>query len=165
MKNKFAKNLGILGLIGLIIKLIGAIYRVPLALFMSEDAVAYYSLAYPWYNILIVISSTAIPAVIAKLTAEASANDDLQLQNDVLNVSRRLMQIFGIVTMLFLIGFASIISNGLGYPESKYSFYVLGLASYFVALNAAYRGFFQGTQRLEIYGISQLLEQDRKSVV
>ena len=42
MKNKFAKNLGILGLIGLIIKLIGAIYRVPLALFMSEDAVAYY---------------------------------------------------------------------------------------------------------------------------
>ena len=159
MKNKFAKNLGILGLIGLIIKLIGAIYRVPLALFMSEDAVAYYSLAYPWYNILIVISSTAIPAVIAKLTAEASANDDLQLQNDVLNVSRRLMQIFGIVTMLFLIGFASIISNALGYPESTYSFYILGLASYFVALNAAYRGFFQGTQRLEIYGISQLLEQ------
>lgn len=159
MKNKFAKNLGILGLIGLIIKLIGAIYRVPLALFMSEDAVAYYSLAYPWYNILIVISSTAIPAVIAKLTAEASANEDLQLQNDVLNVSRRLMQIFGIVTMLFLIGFAGIISNALGYPESKYSFYVLGLASYFVALNAAYRGFFQGTQRLEIYGISQLLEQ------
>ena len=28
-----------------------------------------------------------------------------------------------------------------------------------MALNAAYRGFFQGTQRLEIYGISQLLEQ------
>ncbi len=159
MKNKFAKNLGILGIIGLIIKVIGAIYRVPLAIFMSEDAVSYYSLAYPWYNILIVISSTAIPAVIAKLTAEASANDDIQLQNDVLNVSRRLMHIFGLGTMLFLIGFANIISNALGYPESTYSFYVLGIASYFVALNAAYRGFFQGTQRLEFYGISQLLEQ------
>ncbi len=159
MKNKFAKNLGILGLIGIIIKLIGAIYRVPLALFMSENAVSYYSLAYPWYNILIVISSTAIPAAIAKLTAEASANDDLQLQNDVLNVSRRLLKIFGLVTMFFLIGFASIISNALGYPESIYSFYVLGIASYFVALNAAYRGYFQGTQRLAIYGVSQLLEQ------
>lgn len=159
MKNKFARNLGILGIIGLVIKLIGAIYRVPLAIFMSEEAVSYYSLAYPWYNILIVISSTAIPAVIAKLTAEASANEDLQLQNDVLNVSRKLMQWFGLLTMLFLIGFAGIISNALGYPESRFSFYVLGIASYFVALNAAYRGFFQGTQRLEIFGYSQLLEQ------
>lgn len=159
MNNKFAKNLGILGLIGLIIKVIGAIYRVPLAIFMSENAVAYYALAYPWYNILIVISTTAIPAVIAKLTAEAGANGDLQKQSDVLNVSRKLLQGFGLFTMLFLIGFANLISNALGYPESAYSFYVLGVASYFVALNAAYRGFFQGTQRLEIYGISQLLEQ------
>ena len=159
MKNKFAKNVGILGITGIIIKIIGAIYRVPLAVFMSEDAVAYYSLAYPWYNILIVISSTALPAVIAKLVAEAGANNQLQRQNDVLNASNRLMQYFGVATMLFLVGFANIISSGLGYPESTYSFYVLGIASYFVALNAAYRGFFQGTQRLEFYGISQLLEQ------
>lgn len=159
MKNKFAKNVGILGITGIIIKIIGAIYRVPLAVFMSEDAVAYYSLAYPWYNILIVISSTALPAVIAKLVAEAGANDQIQRQNDVLNASNRLMQYFGIATMLFLVGFANIISSSLGYPESTYSFYVLGIASYFVALNAAYRGFFQGTQRLEFYGISQLLEQ------
>lgn len=159
MKNKFAKNVGILGITGIIIKIIGAIYRVPLAVFMSEDAVAYYSLAYPWYNILIVISSTALPAVIAKLVAEAGANDDLQLQNDVLNASNRLMQYFGLATMIFLVGFANLISGALGYPESAYSFYVLGIASYFVALNAAYRGFFQGTQRLEFYGVSQLLEQ------
>lgn len=159
MKNKFAKNVGILGITGIIIKIIGAIYRVPLAVFMSEDAVAYYSLAYPWYNILIVISSTALPAVIAKLVAEAGANDDLQRQNDVLNASNRLMQYFGLTTMLFLVGFAGLISGALGYPESTYSFYVLGVASYFVALNAAYRGFFQGTQRLEFYGVSQLLEQ------
>lgn len=159
MKNKFAKNIGILGITGIIIKIIGAIYRVPLAVFMTEDAVAYYSLAYPWYNILIVISSTALPAVIAKLVAEAGANENQQLQNDVLNASNRLMQYFGITTMLFLIGFANLISNALGYPESAYSFYVLGIASYFVALNAVYRGFFQGTQRLEFYGVSQLLEQ------
>ena len=159
MKNKFAKNLGILGLTGIIIKIIGAIYRVPLAIFMSEDAVAYYALAYPWYNILIVISCTAIPAVIAKMVAEASANENQTLQSDILNVSRQLLQIFGIVTMVLLVGFAGIISSALGFPESKYSFVVLGIASYFVAINAAYRGFFQGTQHMEVYGISQLLEQ------
>lgn len=159
MKNKFAKNLGILGLTGIIIKIIGAIYRVPLAIFMSEDAVAYYALAYPWYNILIVFSCTAIPAVIAKMVAEASANDNQTLQSDILNVSRQLLHIFGVGTLILLVGFSGVISSALGYPDSQYSFIVLGFASYFVAINAAYRGFFQGTQHMEVYGISQLLEQ------
>ncbi len=159
MKNKFAKNLGILGIIGLLVKVIGAFYRVPLAIFMSEDAVAYYSLAYPWYNILIVISTTSIPAVIAKLTAEAIATENQVLQDDVYHVSKRFLQIFGIAAMIFLIGFAGVISNALGYPESRYSFYVLGIAAFFVSQNAAYRGYFQGTQRMEFYGISQLIEQ------
>ncbi len=159
MKNKFARNLGILGIIGILIKIIGALYRVPLAVFMTEDAVAYYSLAYPWYNMLIVLSSAAIPAVIAKLTAEAVANDDISSGLDVLSVAKMLMNFFGLFTALFLIGFAKIISGALGFPESTYSFYVLGVASYFVAINASYRGFFQGEQRLQIYGVSQLIEQ------
>lgn len=159
MKNKFARNLGIMGVIGILIKIIGALYRVPLAHFMSENAVAYYALAYPWYNILIVISSTAIPAVIAKLTAESIALKDNQGKMAVFQVSRMLMNLFGLVSALFLIGFAGVISRALGFPESVYAFYVLGIASYFVALNAAYRGFFQGDQRLELFGLSQLLEQ------
>ncbi len=159
MKNKFIRNLGMLGVIGLIIKLIGALYRVPLAVFMTEDAISYYSLAYPWYNMLIVLSSGAIPAVTAKLTAEAVARDDYDEKMDVIYVTRRLMTGLGLVTALLMIAFAGIVSSSLGYPQSTYSFYVLGTASYFVAMNASFRGFFQGEQRLQIYGVSQLIEQ------
>jgi stage V sporulation protein B len=159
MKNRFAKNLGILGITGLLIKLIGAFYRVPLAVFMSESAVAYYSLAYPWYNVLIVISSAALPAVIAKLVAEARAVSDLQGEKEVFAVAKRLLTSFGVISAVFLIGFAGLISRSLGYPESVYAFYMLGVASYFVALNESYRGFFQGVQRLDIFGYAQLIEQ------
>lgn len=165
MKNKFAKQLGLLGIIGLIIKVIGAIYRIPLAYLMPENAVTYYSLAYPWYTFLIVISTTALPAVIAKLTAEYGAKDDIIGQTLVFDLSRKLMQIFGILTLVFLCLGASVISNASGYPESVYSFFVLAIASYFVAANAAYRGYFQGTQRLEIFGISQLYEQLGRAVL
>ena len=159
MKNKFAKQLGLLGIIGLVIKVIGALYRLPLAYIMPENAVTYYSIAYPWYTFLIVISTTALPAVIAKLTAEYGAKDDLVEQALVFDVSRRLMKVFGIITVIFLSLVAFIISGSSGYPESIYSFFVLAIASYFVASNAAYRGYFQGTQRLEIFGLSQLFEQ------
>lgn len=159
MKNKFVRNLGMLGIIGLVIKLIGALYRVPLAVFMTEDAISYYSLAYPWYNMLIVLSSGAIPAVTAKLTAEALARDNYDEKMDVIYVTRRLMTGLGLLTAVLMIAFAGVVSNALGYPQSTFSFYVLGIASYFVAMNASFRGFFQGEQRLQIYGISQLIEQ------
>lgn len=159
MKNRFTKQLGLLGVIGLLIKVIGALYRVPLGNFMTAEAVTYYAIAYPWYQILIVISTAALPAVIAKLTAEASANASMHEQLTLFEVSKQLMKVFGFFTMAFLLLGANVISSFNGYPESVYSFYVLGIASFFVALNAAYRGFFQGTQHLEWFGISQLIEQ------
>ncbi|MBM7562018.1 putative polysaccharide biosynthesis protein [Fusibacter tunisiensis] len=159
MKNKFIRNLGMLGIIGLVIKLIGALYRVPLAIFMTEEAISYYSLAYPWYNMLIIVTSGAIPAVTAKLTAEAIAENDTAGKLNTFYVTRRLMTGLGLITALLMFLFAGIVSSALGYPESTYSFFVLGIAAYFVAMNASFRGFFQGEQKLQFYAISQLIEQ------
>jgi stage V sporulation protein B len=159
MKNKFAKELGLLGVIGILIKIIGSFYRVPLAYIMSEDAVSYYAIAYPWYLTLIVISTTALPAVVSKLTAEAGALGDETLQYDTFIIAKKLMMIFGAFTLICLSVGAKGITAFLGYPESFYSFVVLGIASFFVALNAAYRGLFQGTQHMNRFGYSQLVEQ------
>ncbi|MDN5299350.1 MAG: stage sporulation protein [Clostridiales bacterium] len=159
MKNKFAKELGLLGVIGILIKIIGSFYRVPLAYIMSEDAVSYYAIAYPWYLTLIVISTTALPAVVSKLTAEASALGDETLQYDTFVIAKKLMMLFGAFTLLCLSVGAKGITSFLGYPQSFSSFVVLGIASFFVALNSAYRGLFQGTQHMNHFGYSQLVEQ------
>lgn len=78
------------------------------------------SIAYPWYTFLIVVSTTALPAVIAKLTAEYGAKDDLDGQALVFDVSRRLMAILGVITLVFLSLSAPFISSATGYPGSLY---------------------------------------------
>ncbi|MGX8796915.1 putative polysaccharide biosynthesis protein [Fusibacter sp. JL298sf-3] len=165
MKNKFAKNLGIMGIIGVLIKIIGATYRIPLVHFMSEDAVAYYGLAYPWYTFLITLSSVSVTAAIAKLVAESIALDDKRGQMEVYVVSSWLMRGFGLLSALFLIGGAGVISGMLNEPGTVYSFYVLGIATLFVSFNAVFRGFFQGHQRLEYYANAQLIEQVARVVL
>lgn len=159
MKNKFAKNLGIMGIIGVLIKIIGATYRIPIVHFMSEEAVAYYGLAYPWYTFLITFSSVSVTAAIAKLVAESRAVGDELGEREILTVSSVLMRCFGIISAIFLIGGAGVIAKTLNQPETVYSFYVLGVATLFVSFNAVYRGFFQGHQKLENYGNAQLVEQ------
>jgi len=110
MKNKFVKQLGLLGIIGIVIKIIGALYRVPLGNFMTDDAVTYYAIAYPWYTSLIVISTAALPAVIAKLTAESGAKDAYDEQLTVFSVSKKIMGLFGLGSLLFLMLGSSVIS-------------------------------------------------------
>ncbi len=44
MRNKFAKNVGIMGVVGILIKVIGALYRIPLFNFISEEAFGYFLL-------------------------------------------------------------------------------------------------------------------------
>ncbi len=148
MKSKFAKNVGIMGVVGILIKVIGALYRIPLFNFISEEAVGYYSLAYPWYTFLITISSVSVTAALAKLVAEAQARNDAMAQREIYTVSLWLMRFFGIASSLVLIGGAKGLAHLVKTPETVYSFYVLGATVLFVCLNAVYRGFFQGYQKI-----------------
>ncbi len=159
MKSKFAKNVGIMGVVGILIKVIGALYRIPLFNFISEEAVGYYSLAYPWYTFLITISSVSVTAALAKLVAEAQARNDVMAQREIYTVSLWLMRFFGIASSLVLIGGAKGLAHLVKTPETVYSFYVLGATVLFVCLNAVYRGFFQGYQKLELLAFNQLTEQ------
>lgn len=66
----FVKGAAILGALGLISKVIGAIYRIPMAGLIGETGMAYYSAAYPVYAFLLAISSAGLPVAISKMVSE-----------------------------------------------------------------------------------------------
>ena len=53
----FVQGAAILGIAGLLVKIIGAVYRIPLANIVGERGKAYNEVAYPYYSWLLVISS------------------------------------------------------------------------------------------------------------
>ena len=56
----FVKGAFILGIAGLICKVIGAFFRIPLYN-MLGDGMQYYEAVYPYYSTLLVISSAGLP--------------------------------------------------------------------------------------------------------
>ena len=68
-KNSFAKGAAILAGAGIICKILGAVYRIPLAGIIGTTGIAYYQIAYPIYSALLVVSSAGIPTAISKLVA------------------------------------------------------------------------------------------------
>ena len=67
--NDFVMQAGILAAAGIICRLIGLIYRVPLANILTDEGNGYYSTAYNIYTIVLLLASYSIPSAISKLMA------------------------------------------------------------------------------------------------
>jgi stage V sporulation protein B len=69
-KKTFLRGALILGVAGVIIKLLGAFFRIPLANMIGEEGMGYYMTAYPIYVLLLTLSTAGIPTAISKIVSE-----------------------------------------------------------------------------------------------
>lgn len=164
-KENFVKGAAILGISGLIVKILGAIYKIPLTNLIGTQGIAYYQPAYTIYNLLLAISLTGFPTAIARIVAEKRALNNYQGAYQVYSVSLIGLFFVGVVTSVLTYVLADPIVNLMGSPKSYYSLVALVPALMVVPVLSAYRGFFQGTQNMMPLALSQLLEQVFRVVV
>lgn len=155
----FIKGAAILGVAAIIIKVMGAFFRIPLANLIGDEGMSYYQTAYPMYNWLIVISTAGLPAAIAKTIAERTAVGDHYGAHRVFKTILKLMMVIGFVGMLVMMLGADWVTSYVKNAGGYYSFLALGPAILFVAIMSAFRGYFQGLQDMKPYAYSQIIEQ------
>ena len=72
-KQSFLGGAAILAAAVAIVKIIGAIYKIPLGNIIGDEGKAHFTVAYNIYNLLLTISTAGLPLAISKLTSEAHA--------------------------------------------------------------------------------------------
>ncbi len=155
----FVKGAAILGLAAIIVKILGAFFRIPLGNFIGSKGMSYYQGAYAFYNQMLVVATAGIPTAIAKIISERLATGNEKGANRVLKVATYLMLTIGIFTALTMFFAAPMLSAKTGNDGSRYAMLTLVPALFFVSMMAVYRGYFQGRQMMEPYAISQVIEQ------
>lgn len=163
--NSFVKGALVLGVAAIIVKILGAFFRIPLGNFIGDEGIGYYQAAYPFYTSLVVISTAGLPAAIAKMVSERVAVGNRSGANKVFKVSFMLLFILGIVSSTVLYFGAGFVSNFFRNPNAFYSMRALAPALFFVALMAAFRGYFQGLQNMFPTAISQIAESFGRFVI
>lgn len=68
-KNNFVVQAGILAVSGIIVRMIGLLYRSPLTSIIGDEGNGYYSYAYNIYAIILLVSSYSIPSALSKVVA------------------------------------------------------------------------------------------------
>ena len=69
-KTSFVQGAAVLGVAGLLVKIIGAVFRIPLNNAVGPIGMSYYEVVYPYYSGLLVISSSGLPTAISKMVSE-----------------------------------------------------------------------------------------------
>ncbi|WP_312095476.1 polysaccharide biosynthesis protein, partial [Aminipila sp.] len=158
-KKSFLKGAAILGVAGLLVQVMGAIFRIPLGNIIGDDGMGYYQTAYPIYVFLLVFSTNGAPAAISKMTSERIAVGRNDEAHRVFKLSFILMFALGIVaSSIFFFG-AEPIVKALGNPGAYYAMLSIAPALLFVPIMAVFRGYFQGMQEMGPTAVSQLTEQ------
>lgn len=158
-RDNFLKGAAILGAAGVIVKILGAFYRIPLSNIIKTEGMGYYQTAYPLYVLLLTVSTSGFPVAIAKLVSEKRALGNYKGAHKVFKVAFIGLFITGVITSIFVLLNARLIVNILGNENAYYSLIALVPALFFVPIMAAFRGFFQGRQFMVPTALSQIFEQ------
>lgn len=150
----------------IIVKLLGAVYKIPLGNILSDAAYADFNSAYNIYNFFLTISIAGLPVALSKTISEAHA---LGRENQVRKIFRVAFGLFltmGLVSFFFMSVLAgpmasTVVSN----PKAVYCMLALSPSVLAVCIMSALRGYFQGHFNMMPTGVSQIIESFFKMVV
>ena len=72
-ESNFVVQGSILAVAGIIVRLIGILYRVPMTNIIGDEGMGYYSTAFNVYNIMLILSSYSLPLAVSKMVSARMA--------------------------------------------------------------------------------------------
>ncbi|MCD7755281.1 MAG: polysaccharide biosynthesis protein [Firmicutes bacterium] len=164
-KQSFLHGTMLLAMATAIVKVIGALYKIPLNAIIGSQGFSYYSTAYDIYNVLLMISTAGLPVAMSRMIAQASSLDRNNQIRRIYTTARGIFLGLGLIGTLLMVVFCRQLAQGLNQPDAWAAIACLGPCCFFICLMSAYRGFFQGQSNMIPTSVSQVLEAITKLIV
>lgn len=157
---------GILAFAGIISRIIGFVYRIPLQNTIGDAGMGYYSAAFQIYSIMLIISSYSLPVAVSKLVAARAAKGQYRNARRFFHGALLFATLTGGATCLIvLFGADKLAGNIMSMPKSAIALRMLAPTLLIVALMGVIRGYFQGLGTMVPTAFSQLVEQIVNAVI
>lgn len=164
-KQTFLGGAAVLAAATLVVKLIGAFYKIPLLRIIGTQGYNYFLNAYDIYSVLLIASTAGLPVAMSRMIAEAQTMGDTVRIGRIYRASLAVFLPIGVAGSLLMLLFAQPLAAFIGSPDSWMSILALSPAIFFVCLFSSYRGFFQGQSSMTPTAVSQLIEALSKLVL
>ena len=157
-KQSFFGGAAVLAVGVVIVKIIGALFKIPLANILSETGNADFNNAYNIYAVLLTISTAGLPVALSKMISEAKTLGRERQARRVLKVSFAAFLTLGVLSFVIMWFGNEKCAALLNNPNAAYGIKALAPGVVCVGCLAAFRGFAQGSFRMTPTAVSQIIE-------
>ena len=164
-KQNFLQGTALLAMATAIVKVIGALYKIPLNAIIGAQGFGYFNTAYEIYNVLLMISTAGLPVAMSRMISQASSLRHYNQVRRVYNTARGIFLGLGITGSLLMTLFCRQLAQFQNQPDAWAAIGFLGPCVLLICIMSTYRGFFQGQSNMIPTSISQVLEAVVKLIV
>lgn len=167
MADRFMKGTLILTAAGLMVKILGSVNRILLSRLLGGEGIGLYQIAYPFYLLLVALSSAGVPVAMSILISRKAARKDFAGARRTMEICGGLMGITGLVFAVLAFFMVPVVIQNGWVKDGRAACAMLALVPA-VGLSiplACFRGYFQGFQDMKPTAVSQIGEQFTRVMV
>lgn len=159
LKERYISSAFILLVSTVIVKIISAVYKIPLTAYIGATGRGYFSVAYNLCMPIHAITMGAFPIALTKLVSSYDAKGDAFKVKALRKASGKLFFIIGVAGLAIMLAAAKpYISLVSASPKSIYTVFALAPCVFFSCLAASHRSFAEGFLDMKATALSQLTE-------
>ena len=164
-KQNFLQGAAWLAIGAVVVKIIGAFYKIPLKLIIGDAGFGYFNTAYDVYSLLLSLATAGLPVAMSRLVSQAAATgQDRQLRRIYKTCRAFFLALGGFATVAMLL-FSKQFAQMQGQPNAWIAIICLAPSALMIGLMSSHRGFFQGRGNMRPTAVSQVVEAVIKLVI
>jgi len=143
----------------IVMKILGAIYKIPIANIIGDDGYSMFLASYNVYNVFLTLSTAGLPIALARMISEANAEGRPRQVQRTFSVAWWTFLYIGLACTLVMLLFPRWIAHDILHnPDAALSIRAMAPSVLLVCLVSAYRGYCQGFGDMIPTTVGQVLE-------
>ena len=144
----------------LIVKILGVVYKVPLARFLGEEGMGYFNSAYTVYTLFYILCTAGVPKAVMIFISERTVSKE-----KIVSVAIKSFFVIGaVVTVIFAL-LSVPLSRLVGSSRAYSTMLAISPSILFIALSGVIRGYLSADMRFLDVAVSQIIEGATKLVL
>lgn len=164
-KQNYLHGAAILAAGVIIVKILGAIYKIPLGNILGDEGYAHFMVAYNLYNVFFTIAIAGFPVALSRLISEADTMNRPMQMRRTFHVALAAFAVIGLLSSLVMYLFPTELAILMDDVEASQCIWAIAPSMLFVCLGAAYKGYAQGQSNMKPTTVAQVLEMLVKTIV
>lgn len=145
---------------GFINRVIGFLYRIFAVRVVGPEGIGLYEMVIPAYTLLLVISTAGVPLAISKLVSEQVSIGNIAAVRKIFRVSLAFLICSGLISLIVLVFLIPLlVEDVFSDPRVYWCILTLSPALLITSISSAFRGYYQGLQRMIPPAVGQIIEQ------